>query len=61
MRPADRLMLSNAQWNTLRLRLIKIAACVIGTTSRVRIAFATAHPETAFLAILARCLQLTGP
>jgi hypothetical protein len=53
--------LANAEFTTLRLRLIKIAARVIETASRVRIAFAAAHPEAALFASLARCLQPAGP
>jgi hypothetical protein len=37
--------LARAEFATLRLRLIKIAARVIETTSRVRLAFAAACPE----------------
>jgi len=43
------------------MRLIKIAARIIETTSRVRVAFAAAHPEAALFASLARCLQPGGP
>ena len=53
--------LANAEFTTLRLRLIKIAARVVETASRVRIAFAAAHPEAALFASLARCLQPAGP
>ena len=37
--------LASAEFATLRLRLIKIAARVIETASRVRLAFAAACPE----------------
>ena len=37
--------LANAEFSTLRLRLIKIAARVIETASRVRLAFAAGCPE----------------
>jgi len=37
--------LSKAEFSTLRLRLLKIAARVIETASRVRLAFAAACPE----------------
>ena len=53
--------LANAEFTTLRLRLIKIAARVRETASRVRIAFAAAHPEADLFASLARCLQPGGP
>ena len=53
--------LANAEFTTLRLRLIKIAARVRETASRVRIAFAAAHPEADLFASLARCLHPGGP
>jgi Transposase DDE domain group 1 len=37
--------LATAEFATLRLRLLKIAARVVETTSRVRLAFAAASPE----------------
>lgn len=51
--------LATAAFNTLRLRLIKIAARLVETASRVRVAFA--HPEAALFTSLARCLQTAGP
>jgi hypothetical protein len=53
--------LARAEFTTLRLRLIKIGARVAETASRVRIAFAAAHPEAALFASLARCLHPAGP
>ena len=53
--------LANAEFTTLRLRLIKIAARVRETASRVRIAFAAAHPEADLFASLTRCLHPGGP
>ena len=53
--------LARAEFTTLRLRLLKIAARVIETASRVRIAFAAACPDAALFASLARCLQPAGP
>lgn len=53
--------LATAEFTTLRMRLIKIAARIVETSSRVRIAFAAAHPEAALFASLARCLQPAGP
>jgi hypothetical protein len=53
--------LANAEFITLRLRLIKIAARITETASRVRLAFAAAHPEAELFASLARCLQPAGP
>jgi hypothetical protein len=37
--------LATAEFATLRLRLLKIAARVVETTSRIRLAFAAASPE----------------
>jgi hypothetical protein len=53
--------LANAEFTTLRLRLIKIAARIAETASRVRVAFAAAHPDAGLFASLARCLQPAGP
>jgi Transposase DDE domain group 1 len=52
---------ATAEFTTLRMRLIKVAAHSVETASRVRIACAAAHPEAALFASLARCLQPTGP
>jgi hypothetical protein len=53
--------LAAAEFTTLRLRLIKIAARVTETATRVRIAFATACPEAALFRGIARSLQPAGP
>ena len=53
--------LATAEFTTLRMRLIKIAARIVETASRVRLAFAAAHPEAALFASLARSLQPAGP
>jgi hypothetical protein len=53
--------LARAEFTTLRVRLIKIGARIAETASRVRVAFAAAHPEAALFASLARCLQPAGP
>jgi Transposase DDE domain group 1 len=53
--------LARAEFTTLRLRLIKIGARIAETASRVRVAFAAAHPEARLFASLARCLQPAGP
>jgi hypothetical protein len=53
--------LARAEFTTLRMRLLKIAARVTETVSRVRIAFAAACPEAALFASLARYLQPAGP
>ena len=49
--------LSAAEFTTLRQRLLKIAARVIETATRVRIAFAAASPEAALFRGLAQALQ----
>jgi hypothetical protein len=48
--------LATAEFATLRLRLLKIAARITETASRVRIAFAAASPEADLFASLARFL-----
>jgi hypothetical protein len=53
--------LAGAEFATLRLRLLKIAARVTETATRVRIAFAAACPEAALFAGIARRLQPAGP
>lgn len=58
--PASR-DLARAEFSTLRLRLIKIAARVIETASRVRVAFAAGHPEAVLFARLTGSLAPLGP
>ena len=53
--------LATAEFNTLRLRLIKIGACITETATRVRIAFTAACPEAALFAGLVRGYLPTGP
>jgi hypothetical protein len=53
--------LATAEFTTLRLRLLKLAARITEAATRVRIAFAAAHPDAALFASLARCLQPAGP
>ena len=53
--------LASAEFKTLRLRLIKIAARVIETATRVRIAFAASCPEAELFAGIARWFQPAGP
>ena len=53
--------LARAEFTTLRARLLKIAARITETATRVRIAFAAACPEAALFASLARCTQPAGP
>jgi hypothetical protein len=48
--------LAAAEFTTLRLRLVKVAARVIETASRVRIAFAASCPEAALFRGLANAL-----
>ena len=53
--------LAKAEFKTLRLRLLKIAARIIETKSRIRVAFATACPDAALFRGLATSLQCGGP
>ena len=52
--------LAKAEFNTLRLALIKIGARIIETASRVRIAFSAACPNAALFRHIAAALQ-AGP
>lgn len=53
--------LAGAEFVTLRMRLLKIAARVTETATRVRVAFAAACPEAALFRSVARSLQLHAP
>ena len=53
--------LAKAEFSTLRLRLIKIAARVTETASRVRMAFSACHPEAQLFAGLPGALAPLGP
>ena len=53
--------LAVAEFKTLQIRLIKIAARIIETGKRVRIAFAAACPEANLFSGLVRGFQPTGP
>ncbi len=53
--------LASAEFKTVRRRLIKVAARVIETATRVRIAFAASCPEAALFGGIARWLQPAGP
>ena len=53
--------LASAEFKTLRLRLIKIAARVIETATRVRIAFAASCPEAELFGGIARWFQPAAP
>jgi hypothetical protein len=49
--------LANAEFATLRLRLLKVAARVIETASRIRVAFASACPDATLFRIIAAALR----
>lgn len=49
--------LRNAEFATIRIRLIKIAARVVETASRIRIAFASACPDADIILHIARALK----
>ena len=53
--------LATAEFTTLRMRLIKIAARITETATRVRIAFAAACPEAVLFHGIALSLQPAGP
>jgi hypothetical protein len=53
--------LARAEFKTLRLSLIKIAARVVETATRVRIAFAASCPDAGLFAGIARRLQTAEP
>ena len=53
--------LAKAEFATLRLRLIKIAARVTETARRVRLAFAACHPEAELFANMPGALAPLGP
>ena len=53
--------LALAEFATLRARLLKIAARITETASRVRIAFAAPCPEADLFRGIARSLQPAGP
>ena len=53
--------LAKAEFATLRLRLLKIAARVVEIASRVRLAFAAACPEAMLFASLPAVLMPSGP
>ena len=53
--------LATAEFATPRLRLLKIAARVVETTSRIRLAFAAACPEADLIRCLLGALLPLGP
>ena len=58
---AKRSLLSLAEFATLRLRLIKIAARVVEGAARIRVFLPTAYPDRAVFRALAERLCATGP
>jgi hypothetical protein len=53
--------LATAEFNTIRLRLLKLGARVIEMASRVRLAFAAACPEASLIRHIAAVLMPAGP
>src|ERR1700676_1683347 len=53
--------LATAEFNTIRLRLLKLGARVVELASRVRLAFAAACPEAALIRHIAAALMPTEP
>jgi len=53
--------LAKAEFATLRLKLLKIAARVVENAARIRIFFASACPEAALFRLLAGRLAAAGP
>ena len=53
--------LATAEFTTLRLRLLKIAARISEAATRVRLAFTAACPQAALFRSIARTLQPAGP
>lgn len=53
--------LRTSEFATIRLRLLKVAARVIETASRVRVAFASACPDAALFRSVALNLRAAGP
>jgi hypothetical protein len=53
--------LATAEFNAIRLRLLKLGARVIEMASRVRLAFAADCPEATLIRHIAAALMPTGP
>jgi hypothetical protein len=53
--------LRTAEFATIRLRLLKVAARVIETASRIRVAFAGAFPDALLFRSVSLSLRPTGP
>src|SRR5881275_2381764 len=53
--------LATAEFNTIRLRLLKLGARVVEMASRVRLAFAAACPDATLIRYIAAALMPAGP
>jgi hypothetical protein len=53
--------LRHTEFNTTRLRLVKIVARVVETSSRIRVALASCCPDAAFFRAVALGLMPCGP
>ena len=53
--------MASVEFTTLRTRLVKVAARINETATRVRIAFAAAYPDASLFRGIARSLQPAGP
>jgi hypothetical protein len=53
--------LATAEFNTIRMRLLKLGARVVEMASRVRLAFAAACPDATLIRHIAAILMPTGP
>ena len=53
--------LATAEFNTIRLRLLKLGARVVETACRVRLAFAAACPDAPLIRHIAAGLMPAGP
>ncbi|GIX19358.1 MAG: hypothetical protein KatS3mg120_1034 [Erythrobacter sp.] len=49
--------LAKAEFTTLRLRLLKVAARVMESATRIRVAFASAYPDADLLRAIVRTLK----
>ena len=53
--------LATAEFNTIRLRLLKLGARVVEMACRIRLAFAAACPDAALIRHIATSLMPAGP
>ena len=53
--------LATAEFNTIRMRLLKLGARVVEMAARVRLAFAAACPDATLIRHIAVILMPTGP